>query len=243
MSMILLPAVAWYMYRPGPFIYFNLIGASFVLMIVVFKIECRVLGFNPFDVGGIRLSPEVRQITVRVIAWFRRHQNAPPLGMLLFFLLFCGVVLSLGPALNAITNPLLGFLLSATALASAMFLMATLQIVHRSATHPPNSSVTELTNLIERVGPGTELTPDIITHLSRRTVDTSRRPNQKVALGMGLIVLALMEIAGSEIFGLDASLEVSGLAILVMLSYLVASFISSYLSERRSALQELLEPN
>ena len=99
MAVVLFPALVWYVYSPGPFVYFNLMGVSIFLMLGLFKLECRLLGFNPFNSEGIVLSPEVRQITLRVVGWFKRHPNVTPVSVLFLFLLFVGIDLGLHPKL------------------------------------------------------------------------------------------------------------------------------------------------
>jgi hypothetical protein len=241
MAIILIPAVAYYLYQPIPFVYFNLLGVSFVAMILSFKLECRLLGFNPFDINVIGLSPEVRAIVVRIASWFKKHQNAEPLGVFLVFLLVSGASLALGPEMDAITSPWLGFTLVVGLIVSAFFLMSLLQIVHKSAIHPPNLSVSELLGLMDKIGPRSELTPDVVTHLSKEKVEVSPKPNLKASIAMGVAVLALVELAGSGILGEMGTLFAMAGAVAVMGIFLLASMIRAYLSGKRTALQDLLD--
>jgi hypothetical protein len=241
MLIILAPALVYYLYRPTPFIYFNLIAVSFVGMILAFKLECKVLGFNPFEVDVISLSHEVRTIVVRVASWFKRHQNAVPFGMLLIFLIVSGASLALSPVLDAITSPWLGFTLVVALLVSVFYLMSLMQIVHKSAIHPPQLSVTELLGLMEKVGPRSELTQDVITHLSKEKVEVSQRPNLKISIATGVTVLALIELAGSGILDETGTLFAMVIAVGIMGTFLLVSMIRAYLSGRRTALQSLLD--
>ena len=241
MTIILMPAVAFYLYRPIPFVYFNLIGLSFVGMILAFKLECRLLGFNPFDLNIIGLSPEVRTIVVRITSWFKRHQNVELLGVFLIFLLVLGASLALGPELNAITNPWLGFTLVVALLISVLFMMSFLQIVRKSAIHPPSLSLGELMGLMEKIGSRGELTPDVITHLSKEKVEVSTNPNLKVSIAMGVAVLALIELAGSGILGERGTLLAMVVAVGIMGSFLLVSMVRAFLSGRRTVLQNLLD--
>ena len=241
MVAILIPAVIFFLYRPIPFVYFNLMAVSFVAAIIAFKLECRLLGFNPFDVDIIDVSPEVRTIVVRVASWFKRLQNVVPFGVFLIFLSISGASLALGPELNAVTNPFLGLTLAIAFIVSALFLMSLLQIIHRSAIHPPNLSVTELIRLMERVGPRSELTPNVITRLSKEKVEVSPKPNLKISIAMGVSVLALMELAGSGILSEKGTLFAMVVAVAIMGTFLLALMVRAYLSGRRTALQTLLD--
>jgi hypothetical protein len=44
---VILPAIAYYLYQSRPFVYLDLMGISFVALILAFKVECSLLGFNP----------------------------------------------------------------------------------------------------------------------------------------------------------------------------------------------------
>jgi hypothetical protein len=143
--------------------------------------------------------------------------------------------------MNTITNPWLGFTLVIGLIISVFFLMSLLQIVHNSAIHPPNLSLTELLGLMEKIGPRSELTPDVIIHLPKEKVEVSPKPSLKISIAMGMTVLALVELAGSGILSEMGTLLAMVVAVGVMGVFLLVSIVRAYLSGRRTALQDLLD--
>jgi hypothetical protein len=232
------PAVVWVLFHPSTFVYFNLIGISVVLMLGLFKVENRILGFNPFTSSGIPLSPEVREIILRIAAWFKRHESAIP-GVLFVMFLFSAVVsISIGPAFNSITDPLLGLGLVGIISFVAMVPLSALQIAYQSAIHPRTSSVGEILKLIERVGSNHELTSDSVERASKVSISEPIPIARKICLGISAAFLVMLEFAGSGLLSQKTTIVILMIAMALAMGSLAISFL---FSKRRTILQDLTD--
>jgi len=250
MASLLFPAVIWFSYRPGAFIYFNLmgvsiglmLGVSIGLMLGVFKLECKMIGFNPLEQKMIALSPEVRKIVLRITAWFKRHQSATPLGILSLFMLLVILIEAVGPSLNQITNPWLGLVLTFAAMMALMAPVAVLQTIHWSALHPPESSVTELIGLMKDASTPAELTPDLVEHASKTKVNAPTNLHRRIAIGTTIGALAMLELVGSGVLSQSQEFSVLMPTSLVLVGIVLSEMVFSYVSKWRTILEEILDP-
>jgi hypothetical protein len=240
-AILLLPVVAFYHYKLTAFVYFNLMGVTFILMMAIFKLEAHLLGSNPFEARAIPLSPEVRAIILRIISWFNRHRNVVPAVVFGLFLLFVGAAEALAPLFDLITNPLIGFSIVVGAAALFVTLASVLQIVYWNALHPSGSSVSDLITFLERVGPQTELTPEVLEEASKTRVEVPAKTNKVISASIGFGCIGILELMGSGILSQAQTIEVVFPVSLMMMAWMIYEALKSVFSKKETLLEKLVD--